>query len=157
MARGAIPLAAYATAACASRCMFRYRRVPQREAATYRRRAATSISAERPSGNATVGADKAYDIGSLVRVLRELNVNPHVIQNNTNRRIAIDGRTTRYLGYELSLSKRWLVEKAFGWLKQTGPLRKVKLRRLPKVDWLFLFSCAAFNLLRIPKLRARCA
>ena len=45
------------------------------------------------------------------------------------------------------------MEKAFGWLKQTGPLRKVKLRGLPKVDWLFLFSCAAFNLLRIPKLR----
>jgi transposase len=104
----------------------------------------------------TVGADKAYDIGSLVRVLRELNVTPHVIQNNTNRRSAIDQRTTRHLGYEISLSKRWLVEKAFGWLKQTGPLRKVKLRGLEKVDWLFLFSCAAFNLLRIPKLRAQC-
>ncbi len=38
------------------------------------------------------------------------------------------------------------------WLKQTGPLRKVKLEGLPKVDWLFLFRCAAFNLLRIPKL-----
>ena len=105
----------------------------------------------------TVGADKAYDIGSLVRVLRELNVTPHVIQNNTNRRSAIDGRTTRHVGYEISLGKRWLVEKAFGWLKQTGPLRKVKLRGLPKVDWLFLFSCAAFNLLRIPKLRSQYA
>lgn len=48
----------------------------------------------------TVGADKAYDIGSLVRVLRELNVTPHVIQNNTNRRSAIDGRTTGHVGYE---------------------------------------------------------
>jgi hypothetical protein len=105
----------------------------------------------------TVGADKAYDIGSLVGVLRELNVTPHVIQNNTNRRSAIDGRTTRHVGYEISLGKRWLVEKAFGWLKQSGPLRKVKLRGLPKVDWLFLFSCAAFNLLRIPKLRVQCA
>lgn len=104
----------------------------------------------------TVGADKAYDVGSLVRVLRELNVTPHVIQNNTNRRSAIDGRTTRHIGYEISLGKRWLVEKAFGWLKQTGSLRKVKLRGLPKVDWLFLFSCAAFNLLRIPKLREQC-
>jgi hypothetical protein len=39
-------------------------------------------------------------------------------------------------------------------LKQTGPLRKVKLHGLPEVDWLFLISCAAFNLLRIPKLRS---
>ena len=109
------------------------------------------------SSRITVGADKAYDVAGLVSVLRELNVTPHVIQNNKNRRSAIDGRTTRQVGYGISLGKRWLVEKAFGWLKQTGPLRKVKLRGLPKVDWLVLFSCAAFNLLRIPKLRARCA
>jgi transposase len=109
------------------------------------------------SSRITVGADKAYDVAGLVSVLRELNVTPHVIQNNKNRRSAIDGRTTRQVGYGISLGKRWLVEKAFGWLKQTGPLRKVKLRGLPKVDWLFLFSCAAFNLLRIPKLRAQCA
>ena len=57
-------------------------------------------------------------------------------------------------GYAISLSKRWLVEKPFGWLKQIGPLKKVKLRGLAKVDWLFVFSCAAFNLIRIPKLRA---
>jgi transposase len=109
------------------------------------------------SSRITVGADKAYDVAGLVNVLRELHVTPHVIQNNKNRRSAIDGRTTRQVGYGISLGKRWLVEKAFGWLKQTGPLRKVKLRGLPKVDWLFLFSCAAFNLLRIPKLRTQCA
>jgi transposase len=109
------------------------------------------------SSRITVGADKAYDVAGLVSVLRELNVTPHVIQNHKNRRSAIDGRTTRPVGYGISLGKRWLVEKAFGWLKQTGPLRKVKLRGLPKVDWLVLFSCAAFNLLRIPKLRAQCA
>jgi hypothetical protein len=51
----------------------------------------------------------------------------------------------------------WLVEKPFGWLKQIGPLKKVKLRGLAKVAWLFLFSCAAFNLIRIPKLRAQSA
>jgi hypothetical protein len=50
-----------------------------------------------------------------------------------------------------------LVEKPFGWLKQIGPLKKVKLRGLAKVDWLFVFSCAAFNLIRIPKLRAQSA
>jgi hypothetical protein len=40
--------------------------------------------------------------------------------------------------------------KPFGWLKQIGPLKKVKLRGLAKVDWLFVFSCAVFNLIRIP-------
>src|SRR5439155_969514 len=49
------------------------------------------------------------------------------------------------------------VENRFGWLKQIGPLKKVKLRGLAKVDWLFVFSCAAFNLMRIPKLRAQSA
>ena len=89
--------------------------------------------------------------------MRELGATPHVAQNDTNRRSAIDGRTTRHPGYRISLSRRWLVEKVFGWLKQTAGLRQVKLRGLKKVDWLFVFSCAAYNLLRIPKLREQCA
>jgi transposase len=105
----------------------------------------------------TMGADKAYDTQDFVSTIRELQVTPHVIQNTSNRRSAIDKRTTRHPGYKISLSKRWLVEKPFGWLKQIGPLKKVRLRGLAKVDWLFVFSCAAFNLLRIPKLRAQCA
>lgn len=105
----------------------------------------------------TVGADKAYDTQDFVQTARELGVTPHVMQNNKNRRSAIDGRTTRHAGYELSLSKRWLVEKPFGWLKLIGPLKKAKLRGLAKIDWLFVFSCAAFNLLRIPKLREETA
>jgi transposase len=105
----------------------------------------------------TVGADKAYDTQDFVATVRELQATPHVTQNNKNRRSAIDERTTRHPGYRVSLSKRWLVEKPFGWLKQIGGLRKVKLRGLAKVDWLFVFGCAAYNLLRIPKLREQCA
>jgi transposase len=105
----------------------------------------------------TVGADKAYDTQDFVATVRELQTTPHVTQNNKNRRSAIDERTTRHPGYRVSLSKRWLVEKPFGWLKQIGGLRKVKLRGLAKVDWLFVFGCAAYNLLRIPKLREQCA
>jgi transposase len=104
----------------------------------------------------TLGADKAYDTQDFVSTVRNMRVTPHVSQN-THRRSAIDARTTRHSGYEISLSKRWLVEKPFGWLKQIGPLKKVKLRGLAKVDWLFVFSCAAFNLLRIPKLREQSA
>jgi transposase len=101
----------------------------------------------------TLGADKAYDTQDFVATVRELAVTAHVTQNNTNRHSALDERTTRHPGYRISLSKRWLVEKPFGWLKQIGGLRKVKLRGLAKVDWLFVFGCAAYNLIRIPKLR----
>jgi transposase len=106
------------------------------------------------SGRVTTGADKAYDTRDFVSTLRELGVTPHVARRQNG---AIDERTSRHPGYAISLSKRWLVEKPFGWLKQIGPLKKVKLRGLAKVDWLFVFSCAAFNLIRIPKLRVQSA
>jgi transposase len=102
----------------------------------------------------TVGADKAYDTEDFVRTARELNVTPHIASNDKNRSSNLDRRTTRHRGYAISLSRRWLIEKGFGWLKQTGPLRQVKLRGLAKVDWLFVFSCAAHNLLRLPRLIA---
>jgi transposase len=103
----------------------------------------------------TVGADKGYDSEDFVRTVRELNVTPHVTKNENGRSSNLDRRTTRHSGYAISLSRRWLVEKGFGWLKQTGPLRQVKLRGLVKVDWLFVFSCAAHNLLRLPRLMAQ--
>ena len=103
----------------------------------------------------TVGADKAYDTKDFVNTARELNVTPPVTRNDKGRRSNLDRRTTRQPGYAVSLSRRWLIEKSFGWLKQTGPLRQVKLRGLDKVDWLFVFSCAAHNLLRLPRLIAQ--
>jgi transposase len=103
----------------------------------------------------TVGADKAFDTKDFVAAARALNVTPHVAKNDKGRRSNIDGRTTRHSGYAISLSCRWLVEKPFGWLKQTGPLGRVKLRGLHKVDWLFVFSCAAHNLMRLPRLIAQ--
>jgi transposase len=100
----------------------------------------------------TVGADKAYDTKDFVAAARSIRVTAHVTKNDNSRSSALDGRTTRHKGYAISLSRRWLVEKSFGWLKQTGPLRQVKLRGLAKVHWLFVFSRAAHNLLRLPKL-----
>ena len=112
------------------------------------------LARKRRSGRITAGADKAYDTQDFVRTVRELGVTPHVVRRQNG---AIDERTSRHPGYAISLSKRWLVEKPFGWLKQIGSLKKVKLRGLAKVDWLFVFSCAAFNLIRIPKLRTQSA
>ena len=102
-----------------------------------------------------MGADKAYDSEDFVVAARSLNVTPHINKNNNGRRSNIDARTTRHPGYALSLSCRWLVEKSFGWLKQTGPLHQVKVRGLARVDWNFVFSCAAHNLLRLPRLIAQ--
>jgi transposase len=122
------------------------------------REAAVLMLAEKQKGRSrriTVGADKAYDAEDFVGAARALNVTPHIAKNENGRRSNMDRRTTRHEGYSISLSCRWLVEKGFGWLKQTGPVRQVKVRGLHKVDWVFVFSCAAHNLLRLPRLIAR--
>jgi hypothetical protein len=101
----------------------------------------------------TIGADKNYDTRDFVEVARGLNVTPHVTQNVGRRGgSAIDARTTRHEGYAMSQACRPRIEPAFGWLKTIAWIRKVKLRGLPNVDWLFVFASAAFNLLRLPKL-----
>ena len=112
---------------------------------------------KRPHGRMTLGADKAYDQGELVRTLREYGVTAHVTQNNKHRRSAIDRRTTRHDSYSMSQARRPLIEKVFGWLKPIAGLRKVKLRGLEKVGWLFQYAAAAYNLWRIPKLQQKTA
>jgi hypothetical protein len=77
-----------------------------------------------------LGADKAFDSKDFVEAARKLNVTVHVTKNDKARRSSLDRRTTRHAGYAISLSRRWLVEKGFGWLNQTGPIRQVKLRGL---------------------------
>ena len=105
--------------------------------------------------NISLGGDKAYDTRDFVQVLQDMNVRPHVTQNlKRPGGSAIDGRTTRHVGYEISQRKRPLIEKAFGWMKQTGGMRKTKLRGLFRVSWQFLMTAAAFNLWRLPKLVA---
>ena len=106
-----------------------------------------------PGRHPTVGADKNYDTADYVDWTRALGATPHVTQNLARRGgSAIDGRTTRHIGYAQSQHARPRVEPAFGWLKSIAWMRKVKLRGLAKVDWLFVFASAAFNLIRLPKL-----
>ncbi len=100
----------------------------------------------------TLGADKGYDTADFVAALRARGVTPHVAQNTTNRRSAIDDRTTRHEGYEISQRKRKRVEEIFGWEKVVGGIRKVKVRGLDHVGALFTFALAAFNLVRMRKL-----
>ena len=100
----------------------------------------------------TVGGDKNYDTAELVEKWRGLNVTPHVAQNNKRRRSAIDQRTTRHPGYLISQKKRKRVEEVFGWLKTVGGLRKLRHRGIDRVDWMFTFAVAAYNLVRLRNL-----
>ncbi len=99
----------------------------------------------------TVGGDKGYDSEVLVTQARELNVTPHVAQKMHS---AIDGRTTRHAGYEISQWKRKAVEQVFGWMKTVGNLRKTRHRGTERVGWMFTFGAAAYNLVRMRNLLA---
>src|SRR5229473_2107171 len=106
-----------------------------------------------PKSRMTLSGDKAYDTRNFVRELRASGVVPHVAQNDKRRGgSAIDQRTTRHAGYQLSQRKRKRVEEIFGWLKTVGLMRKTRHRGLEDVGWLFQFATAAYNLVRIRNL-----
>jgi Transposase DDE domain len=106
-------------------------------------------------GGVTLGADKGYDTRDFVAANRLLGVMPHVAQNRTHRASAIDGRTTRHPGYAVSQRRRKRVEEIFGWLKTVGLMRKTRHRGRRRVDWMFTFALAAYNLVRIRNLTAQ--
>jgi transposase len=102
----------------------------------------------------TVAADKAYDTRDFVANLRAMHATPHVAQYTAraHRGSAIDGRTTRHPGYVVSQQKRKLVEQGFGWMKTVGGLRKLRHRGRPLVTWIFTFTAAAYNIVRLRRL-----
>ena len=99
----------------------------------------------------TLGADKGYDADDFVADVRACGVTPHVAQNLHAKKTtsAIGRRTTRHAGYAISQIKRKLVEEGFGWGKTIGGLRKLRHRGHPKVAWIFAFTNAAYNLVRL--------
>ena len=118
------------------------------------RYAALEMLQELPGiGRVTVGGDKGFDTADFVRECRNLSVTPHVAQNSGRRGgSAIDGRTAGHAGYAISQKKRKRIEECFGWLKTIALLRKVRHRGTLKVDWVFTFACAAYNLVRMRNL-----
>ena len=102
----------------------------------------------------TVAADKGYDTRDFVTNLRAMDVTPHVAQYAAarHRRSAVDRRTTRHPGYAVSQRKRKLVEQTFGWMKTVGGLRKLRHRGGPLVSWIFTFTAAAYNIVRLRRL-----
>jgi len=102
----------------------------------------------------TVGADKGYDTADFVADLRAMCVTPHVAQNNKGRASAIDARTTRHPGYAISQKKRKLVEEPFGWGKTIGGLARPMRRGTPRMGFVFTFTMAAYDLIRLPRIFA---
>jgi IS5 family transposase len=106
----------------------------------------------------TLGADKAYDAKDFIGDLRERKVTPHIAVNGAVsktgkvRKTAIDRRTTRHSGYEVSQRVRKRVEEIFGWVKTQAGFETVKVRGKPKAEAVFTFATVAYNLIRIPKL-----
>ena len=122
---------------------------------TAEREAALALIKQVPrAAHVTLGCDKAYDTAAFVADARAAGVTPHVSQNTTNRRSAIDGRTTRHRGYEVSAFKRRLAEGVWGWCKTVGLLRKTRHRGKPRVGWVFTFTLAVYDLVRMRKLLA---
>jgi transposase len=109
----------------------------------------------------TVGADKGYDSPDFIADVRALNIATHVSPNahryrrrRGKQQSAVDGRTTRHPSYAISQRKRKLIEQGFGWQKCVGGLRKLHQRGRERVAWLFAFTSAAYNLVRIRTLLA---
>jgi transposase len=121
-----------------------------RATGTCEREAAIEMLEEIPGEHqASVGADKAYDTKTFVKECRSLKITPHVAQKENS---AIDGRTTRHEGYGQSQRKRKRIEEVFGWIKTVACLRKLSYRGVRKVQWVFTFAVAAYNLVRMRNL-----
>jgi len=120
-------------------------------------REAALVMAGEIGGPATIGGDKNFDTKDFVHECRDMDVTPHVAQNDTIRSSAIDGRTTRHPGYSVSQKKRKRIEEVFGWMKTVGLMRKTRHRGTDLVGWMFQFAAAAYNLVRMRKLCAAAA
>jgi transposase len=120
---------------------------------TAERDVAETMLADLPGRHAiTVGGDKGFDTAGFVAVLRQLKATPHVARNTSNRRSAIDGRTTRHGGYAVSQRIRKRIEEGFGWIKEVALQRRARHRGKDRVGWQFTLAAAAYNLIRLPKL-----
>ena len=97
----------------------------------------------------TLGADKGYDAKEFIETLQAMNVLPHVAQNTSGRRSAVPDEIAASVGYQISQTKRKLIEQGFGWAKTVGRMRQVMVRGLEKVEQMFVLTMSAYNLTRL--------
>lgn len=94
----------------------------------------------------TLGADKGYDTDALHDALRTRGITPHIARKRNRAAAATDP------GYAVSQRRRKMIEEAFGWMKTIGLMRKLRHRGTNLVGWLFAFTAAAYNLVRMRRL-----
>ena len=129
-------------------------RLTQATGTAEREAAVEMLSRKVASKKLTLGADRGYDTAGFVRQLRDIKVTPHVAQNDSQRRSAVDARTTRHDGYAISQRKRKRVEEVFGWMKTVALQRKTRFLGLERTGWMFTLAAATYNLLRMRTLQA---
>ena len=110
-----------------------------------------------PRKRATLAADKGYDTRAFVEELRQREVTPHVTQNSSKRRSAIDLRTTRHPGYALSQRLRKRIEECFGWIKTVGAGRKLRYIGIARNQYWATLTAVALNLVRMANIEAQSA
>gem|GEM_PF-960893 len=93
------------------------------------------------------GADRGYDQGPFVRECEGVKVRAHVARRKIGSALA--PQQARGKGHQTGQRKRNRIEEVFGWLKTVGMLRKVRHRGRERVDWIFVFAAAAYNLMRM--------
>jgi transposase len=135
-------------------CATQASKTAEREAGLEMMKRRLGSKKKKPGQEFTLGADKGYQEEKFVKGVRALGVIPHVAEyaENKNWPNWLESSERQHPGYAVSLSKRKLVEKVFGWIKSIGGLSKTKLRGARKVNWLFQFAAATYNLLRLAKL-----
>jgi transposase len=136
--------------------------VTQASGLAEREAALTLLDQRSRAGRITLGADKAYDVKAFIGDLRQRKVTPHIaIDGHVRatadgtgkpRSTAIDARTTRHAGYDISQRCRKRIEEIFGWVKTSAGLAKTKLRGAARVGDAFSLALSAYNLIRLPKL-----
>lgn len=102
----------------------------------------------------TLAGDRGYDTGDFVQSCRVRNITPHIAQNTSNRRSAVDARTTRHAGYAISQRFRKRVEEIFGWMKTIGGFRRTRFRGTERTQLAAYLVGAAYHLLRMARLFA---
>lgn len=108
----------------------------------------------RAGRRATLGADKLYQEQKFIAGLRQRRIVPHVAEYESSAHWgnSLTEAERNDPGFAVSQKKRKLVERVFGWGKLSSVMRKIKLRGLRRVDWLFRFLATAHNLVRMVKL-----
>ena len=124
---------------------------------TAEREAAAALTQDLPEG-ATLGADKNYDAEAFVEELKQRKIEPHIaIHGSVSklgkvRKTAVPPDVAASAGYAISMVCRKRIEEIFGWSKIVAGLAQLKVRGLAKVQAVFTFGLAAYNLVRLPKL-----